>query len=48
MLDAPSQHLNTLKGTHTVFYSSSFFVINQKPVTPRTDFQCITKGCMFF
>ena len=27
----------TLKGTHTIYFSSSFFVINQKPV-PRTDF----------
>ena len=27
-----------IKGTHTVCFSSSFFVINQKHVIPRTDF----------
>ena len=33
---------NVHKGTHTVYFSSSFFVINQKPVIPRTDFHSIT------
>ena len=31
-----------LKGTHTVYFSSSLYIINQKPMIPRTDFHCIT------
>ena len=30
------------KGTHTVFFSSSLYIINQKPMIPRTHFHCIT------
>ena len=33
----------SFKGTHTVYFSSSFYIINQKPMVPRTDFHCITK-----
>ena len=33
-----------IKATHTVYLStcSSFYIINQKPVIPKTDFYCIT------
>ena len=31
-----------LKGTHTVYFSSSSYIINQNPMIPRTDFHCIT------
>ena len=36
-------HLNkkTFKGTHTVYFSSSLYIINQKPMIPRTHFHCI-------
>ena len=30
------------KGTHTVYFSSSLYIINQKPMIPRTHFHCIT------
>ena len=30
-----------IKGTHTVYFSSSFYIINQKPMIHRTDFRCI-------
>ena len=30
------------KGTHTVYFSSSLYIINQKPMIPRTHFYCIT------
>ena len=30
------------KGTHTVYFSSSFYIINQKSMIHRTDFHCIT------
>ena len=30
------------KGTHTVYFISSFYIINENPVIPRTDFYCIT------
>ena len=33
----------SFKGTHSVYFSSSFYIINQKPMIPRTDFYCITK-----
>ena len=32
----------TIKGTHTAYFSSSFYIINQKPMIPRTDFHCTT------
>ena len=32
----------SFKGTHTVYISRSFYIINQKPMIPRTDFHCIT------
>ena len=31
-----------VKGTNTVYFSSSFYIINQKPMIPRTHFHCIT------
>ena len=31
-----------VKGTHTLHFSSSLYIINQKPMIPRTDFHCIT------
>ena len=31
-----------VKGTHTVYFSSSFFILNKKPVIPRSDFHCTT------
>ena len=31
-----------LKGTHTVYFSSSLYIINQKPMIPRTHFHCKT------
>ena len=37
-------HLNpgsALKGTHTVYFSSSLYIINQ-PMIPRTHFHCKT------
>ena len=34
--------LNIVKGTHTVYFSSSLYIINQKPMIPRTHFHCIT------
>ena len=30
------------KGTHTVYFSSSLYIINQKPMIPRTYFHCKT------
>ena len=30
-----------LKGTHTLYFSSSLYIINQKPMIPRTHFHCI-------
>ena len=31
-----------LKGTHIIYFSSSLYIIDQKPMIPRTDFHCIT------
>ena len=31
-----------LKGTHTIYFSSSLYIINQKPMIPRTHFHRIT------
>ena len=31
-----------LKGTHTVYFSSSLYIINQKPMISRTHFHCKT------
>ena len=31
-----------IKGTHTVYFSSSLYIINQKPMMPITHFHCIT------
>ena len=30
------------KGTHTVYFSSLLYIINQKPMIPRTPFHCKT------
>ena len=35
-----SQFLCYIKRTHTVYFSSSLYIINQKPMIPRTDFHC--------
>ena len=32
----------SLKGTHTIYFSSSLYIINQKPMIPRIHFHCIT------
>ena len=49
----PISNLSTLyykvfKGTHTVYFSSSLHIINQKPMIPRTHFHCTHMGCMLF
>ena len=31
-----------VKGAHTVYFSSSLYIINQKPMISRTHFHCIT------
>ena len=31
-----------IKGTHTVYFSSSLYIINQKPMILKTGFRCIT------
>ena len=30
-----------IKGTHTVYFSSSLYIINQKPIIHRPDLHCI-------
>ena len=35
-------NLDAFKGTHTVYFSSSLYIINQNPVIPITHFLCIT------
>ena len=30
------------KGIHTEYFSSSIYIINQKPMIPRTHFHCVT------
>ena len=37
-----------LKVTNTVYFSSSLYIKNQKPMIPRTHFHCITMGCTLF
>ena len=37
-----NQSMLTLKGTHIVYFSISLYIINQKPMIPRTHFHCIT------
>ena len=31
------------KGTHTICFGVSFYILNEKPMIPRTDFHCITR-----
>ena len=31
-----------VQGTNTVYFSSSFYIINQKPMMPRIHFHCIS------
>ena len=31
-----------IKGAHTIYFSSSLYIVNQKPMIPRTHFHCIT------
>ena len=31
-----------IKGTHTVYSSSSLYIVNQKPMIPGTHFYCAT------
>ena len=42
------KHKHMFKDTHAIYFSSSLYIINQKPMIPRTDFHCITTmmGCM--
>ena len=40
--DADGRLPRKIKGTHTVFFSSSLYIINQKPMIPRINFNCIT------
>ena len=37
-----SLHYSNVKGTHTIYFSSSLYIINQKPMIPRIYFHCIT------
>ena len=37
-----SQVFFHIKGSHTVYFSSSHYIINQKPMILRTRFHCIT------
>ena len=30
------------KGTQTICFGVSFYILNEKPMIPRTDFHCIT------
>ena len=41
-----STHISYIKfkGTHTVYFSSSLYITNQKAIMHRTDFYCITHG----
>ena len=41
-MDPRRMYWYLLKGTHTVYFSSSLYIINQKPMIHRTDFHCIT------
>ena len=34
--------IHALKGTHTVYFSSSLYIINQKSMIRRTHFNCKT------
>ena len=36
------------KGTHTVYFCSSLYIINQKPMIHTTDFHCIIKRVAHF
>ena len=36
------QFLISGKGTHTVYFISSLYIINQKPMIPRTHFHWLT------
>ena len=40
--EAPKFLVCLVKGTHTVYLSSSLYIKNQKPMIPRTHFHCIT------
>ena len=37
--DAPS---DKIKGTHIIYFSSSFYIIKQKPMIPTTHYHSIT------
>ena len=37
-----------IKGTHNTYFSSSLYIINQKPMIHRTDFHCITTWVVRF
>ena len=36
------------KGTHTIYFNNSLYIINKKPIIPRTDFHCITTSVARF
>ena len=38
----PNTAVRNIKGTHTVYFSSSLYIINQNPMIPRTHFHCKT------
>ena len=33
---------STIKGTHTIYFTISFYIIYQKPMIPETDLHCET------
>ena len=37
-----------VKGTHAVFFSNSFYILNQKPMISLTDFHCITTWVAYY
>ena len=41
-------HLMIIKGTYTIYFSSSFYFINQKPMMPTTSSLYIIMDCTFF
>ena len=45
---SPLDHISNdspqvLKGIHTVYFSISYYNVNQKPAAPRIDFHCETQ-----
>ena len=42
IIQTPARRKFNIKGTQTVYFSSSLYIINEKPMIPRTHFHCIT------